>query len=112
MSAEKKPVLRRRLTSPNVLFYLALALCLTGLVFSALNNRLEDAVACVLIAIAFAAIRYFDKGAWRALRSLIFFILASTLGAQIISGAVGLSIVFAIILLPFLILAFWLYIVG
>jgi hypothetical protein len=112
MSTEKKPDTRRRNISADIPFYLALAFCLIGLAFSVLYSQLEEAISCVLIAIAFTAIRYFDKGAWRALRSLIFFILASILGAEIISGAIGLSLVFAFIMLPFLILAFWLYIAG
>jgi hypothetical protein len=112
MSAEKKPVIRRRIVTPDIPFYIALALSVVGIAFSALNSQLEDAISCILIAIAFTAIRYFDKGAWRALRSLIFFVFASILGAVIISGAVGLSLVVAFILLPFLILAFWLFLKG
>lgn len=93
-------------------FYTALSLCVVGLAFSALNRQLEEAISCVLIAIAFTAIRYFDRGAWRALRSLVFFVFITILGAVIISGVIGMSLVFAFILLPFLILAFWLYIAG
>lgn len=112
MNDEKEPVPRRRLVSPNVLFYNALALCAIGLCISSLNAYWTEAIAFVSFAIAFTIVRYRQKGWWRALRSIVFFLLGLTLGVELLTGFVGNSLAFAFISIPLFILSIWLYLEG
>jgi heme O synthase-like polyprenyltransferase len=112
MSAEKKPVLRRRLVSPNALFYIALALCLIGFGISCASANWSGTIFFACFAIAFVILRYCRNGWLRALRSIIFFILGLTLGVELFSGFIGMSLAFAFISIPLFILSFWLFLTG
>jgi hypothetical protein len=111
MSTDNKPDLRRRLVSPNALFYIALSLCIIGICISLASVNWLETIFFACFAIAFVILRYCRDGWWRALRSIVFFILGLTLGVELLSGFISMSLSFAFISIPLLILAFWLYLI-
>jgi hypothetical protein len=97
--------------SPNALFYIALVLCVIGICVSLLSANWPETILFACFMIAFVILRYCQHGWWRALRSIVFFVLGLTLGVELLSGFIGMSLVFAFISIPLLILAFWLYLI-
>jgi hypothetical protein len=112
-TTEKKQAADRRKRLADIPFFIALGLCLYVLTFAVQIDLLVGTAFCVLLTVIFTAIRYLDKGELRPLRRLIFYIFITALFAVVINGVLGVTdLLFAFILLPFLILAFWLYTVG
>lgn len=112
-TTEKKQADDRRKRLADIPFFIALGLCLYVFTYIVQIDLLVGTASCALLAAIFAAIRYLDKGELRPLRRLIFYGFITALLALIINGALGVTALFFVfILLPFLILAFWLYIVG
>jgi hypothetical protein len=111
-SADKMRTPRNSKPSADVLFYIALALCIIGFGLSSLSANWSEAIFFACFAIAFVILRYCRNGWWRALRSIVFFVLGLTLGVELFSGFIGMSLVFAFISIPLLILSFWLFLKG
>jgi hypothetical protein len=99
-TTEKKSPSRMHKPSADVLFYIAL------------SANWTEAIVFISFAIAFTIIRYCQKGWWRALRSIVFFVLGLTLGVELLTGFIGMSLAFAFISIPLFILAIWLFLAG
>jgi glucan phosphoethanolaminetransferase (alkaline phosphatase superfamily) len=109
-SPENEPPHRRLKLSADVPFYIALAICISGLCAAALNtNSWPTTIAFAIIASAFILIRCCQRGWWWFLRSLAFFVLAIGLGADFLTGAIGRSVEYWFALGPLFALSIWLY---
>ena len=104
--------MQKRKPLADVLFYIALSLCIIGLCISSLSANWTETIFFVSFAIAFALIRYCRNGWWRALRSIVFFVFGLTLGVELLTDFIGMSLVFAFISIPLFILSFWLFLTG